>query len=190
VAAFPVKIGDKTMQNSVLKCVLLLAASCAIAPAQAPAPGQSVTIDGKAISVKFSGPAMKGRKVFGGAVPFNQVWKIGDNSAAAFHTDADLVFQGFTVPKGDYTLYVLPVDAAKWQLIINKATGAKALTYDQKLDVGRVAMKIAAALAPIETCRVSLVKSAAMAARIEVAWENVVAQASFHLDRVGGNSEW
>ena len=178
------------MQKPVLTCFAALAAFGAIALAQAPAPGQSVTIEGKTISVKFAGSPMKGRKIFGTTVAFNQVWKIGEGSTAALHSDADLVFQGFTVPKGDYTLYVLPVDATKWQLIINKAIGPKAATYDQKLDVGRVAMKLAPAPAPIETSRVGLIKSAALAARIEVAWENTVAQSSFHLDRVGGNSEW
>jgi Protein of unknown function (DUF2911) len=177
-------------KSFLLAAAAMFAGIGGIAFAQAAAGQPSVTIEGKTISVKSTGASMKGRKIFGSVVPFGQVWRIGDAAPAAFHTDTDLVFMGFMVPKGDYTLYVLPADATKWQLIVNKATGPKALTYDQKQDVGRVAMKMSAAPAPIETCRLSVVKSAAMAARIEVAWENTIAQVSFHLDRVGGNSEW
>ena len=42
--------------------------------------------------------------------------------AGSFHTDADLAFKDFSLPKGDYTLYIL-ADSARWQLALNKATG-------------------------------------------------------------------
>ncbi len=159
--------------------------------AQTAAPDStSVTINGKAMAVKYSAVSAKGRKIFGGVVPFNRVWRIGDSSPATFHTDADLVFKGFSVPKGDYTLYVLPVDDTNWQLIINKQTGPKALTYDAKLDVGRTAMTVTKAPAPVETLRLAVVKTAALAAKIEIAWENIVASARFNPDRSGSNTEW
>ncbi len=150
----------------------------------------SITMNGKAIAVKYSAVSAKGRKIFGGVVPFNRVWGISDGSPATFHTDAALVFKGFVVPKGDYTLYVLPVDATNWQLIVNKQTGPKALTYDAKLDVGRTAMTVTQATAPIETLRLAVVKTAATAAKIEIAWENIVASAKFNPDRSGSNTEW
>lgn len=149
----------------------------------------SVTLDGKTITVKYTPSAMKGRKIFGATVPYNQVWKIGDATAPAFHTDADIVFKGATVPKGDYSLYVL-VAADKWQLIINKQTGPKSANYDPKMDVGRVPMILAKAPAPVEMSKVALTKSAALAAKLEITWENTVATAQFHLDRVAGDSEW
>jgi hypothetical protein len=161
-----------------------------IVSAQPAADSTSVTLNGKTMAVKYSAASAKGRKIFGGVVPFNRVWRIGDDSTATFHTDVDLVFKGFTVPKGDYTLYVLPVDATNWQLIVNKATGPKALTYDAKSDVGRAAMAVTAAPALIETCRLAVVKTAASAAKIEVAWDTIVASATFHPDRGGKDSEW
>jgi hypothetical protein len=154
--------------------------------AQQPA---AVTLDGKAITIKYTPSAMKGRKIFGSSVPYNQVWKIGDAAAPTLHTGADIVFKGVTVPKGDYSLYVL-VAADKWQLIINKQTGLKAANYDPKMDVGRVLMTQAKAPAPLETSRLTLTKAAAMAAKIEIAWENTIGTVQFHLDRVAGDSEW
>jgi len=166
-----------------------LAAMVLMAGVAAHAQQSAVTLDGKTITVKYAPSAMKGRKIFGTAVPYNQVWKIGETSAATLHTDADIVFKGVTVPKGDYSLYVL-VAADKWQLVINKQTGPKAATYNPKFDVGRVAMTLAKPPAAVENSRLTLTKSAAMAAKIEIAWENTTATAQFHLDRVAGDSEW
>ena len=179
------------MRRFGLSGAIIAAVLSGIVSAQPPAPAPtSVTINGKTMSVKYSAVSAKGRKIFGGVVPFNRVWQIGDGSPAIFRTDVAVVFKGFVVPKGEYSLYVLPVDATNWQLIVNKQTGTKALTHDPKLDVGRTTMTVTAAPAPIETCRLAVVKTAATAAKIEVAWENTVASARFNPDRSGSNSEW
>ena len=148
---------------------LVIAAVLAVALGTA-ATAQSVSLDGNAVSVQF-----KGAKV--------------ENAPIAFHTTADLVFKGATVPKGDYSLYVVPA-AGKWTLVINKATGAKAATHDAKLDIGKVAMVMGPASAPAAAPRVTLTKVAALAAKIEIASEYTAATAQFRLDRVAGDSEW
>lgn len=147
----------------------------------------SVVIQGKTVAVKYAAPSMHGRKIFGGAVPYGQVWRIGDKAAPALHTDADLAFYGLTVPKGDYTLFVLPA-ADKWQLIISKQTGAGA--YDPKLDVGRAPMTMGKPPAPLESCKVTITKTAAMSAKLEIAWENTVASVPFRIDVVAPDREW
>lgn len=152
------------------KCVFILTASLAAAVAY----GQqqtSTTIEGQTITAKYAPPAAKNRV------------------AASFHTDADLAFKGVNVPKGDYTVYVL-ADGSQWQLALNKATGAKAATYDPKLDLGRVPMTMGKPASPAAGCKITLAKTAALAAKLEVAWNEVVASASFHLDRGASDSEW
>ena len=158
-----------------------------LAPAVRAQEQVSVVIQGKTITVKYAAPAMNGRKIFGAAVPYGQVWRIGDKAAPALHTDADLAFYGLTVPTGDYTLYILP-SADKWQLIISRQTGAAA--YDPKMDVGRAPMTIEKAPAPVETCKVALTKTAALSGKLELSWENVVASVPFRIDMVGSDREW
>ncbi len=81
------------------------------------------TIAGAAIAIDYGRPSMRGRKIFGGVVPWNQVWRTGANFATRFTTSADLVLGGQTIPKGSYTLWTLPAPAG-WKLIINKQTKA------------------------------------------------------------------
>jgi hypothetical protein len=140
------------------------------------------------LAVRYTPPSRKGRKIFGGVVPYGQVWSIGERPVT-LHAEADMQFNGFSLFKGDYTVYVL-VDADSWQLILNKQTGPKAAVYDPKLDMGRVKMTLAKASAPIETCKITLTKTADLAGKLEVAWENTVASVPFYLDRVAVDKEW
>ncbi len=156
------------MSKRFLKYVMIVSGLATAATAQQ----QTVaTIDGHAITVKFAAPAAKNR------------------AAATFQTPADLAFKGVNVPKGEYTIYVL-ADGAQWQLAVNKATGAKAATYDSKLDLGRLPMTMTKAPAPAAAFRITLTKIAAMAAKLEVSWNDTIAAVPFHLDRGGSDTEW
>src|SRR2546430_15311665 len=54
--------------------------------------------DGKTITVDYSSPRAKGRKIFGGLVPYGQVWGAGGNEATTLGTPADLMVGGTHVP--------------------------------------------------------------------------------------------
>jgi hypothetical protein len=147
----------------------------------------SVALQGKNIEVKYAASAMGGRKIFGATVPYGQVWRIGDKAAPVLRTEGDLAFYGVTVPKGDYTLWALPA-ADKWQLIISRQTGTGA--YNPKMDVGRVPMTLGKTAAPVESCKITLTKTAALSAKLEIAWENTVGSVPIRLDLVGADREW
>src|SRR5881398_294665 len=87
-----------------------------------PAQAQCKFSDGKTITVDYSSPRMKGRKIFGDLVPYGEVWRAGANEATTFVTTADLMVGGEHVPAGNYTLFAIP-NKEKWTLIINKKTG-------------------------------------------------------------------
>jgi hypothetical protein len=163
-----------------------LAAISVLGYSQQGAPGQaSVTINGKAMALQYAAPSAKGQKVFGGVVPYDKVWSVG-GQGMKFHTDADLVFKGAAVPAGDYMLYVLP-GADTWKLVIAKPAAGG---YNPKAEVGRAFMTIGKSPAALDTCKISLTKTAALAAKLELAWENTVASAPFHLDQVSDHAEW
>ena len=73
----------------------------------------SVTFaDGKTVTINYSRPSMRNRKIFGGLVPYGQVWRTGANAATSLKTDVDLTIGGATVPAGSYTLYTIPGETA------------------------------------------------------------------------------
>ncbi len=76
-----------------------------------PSPPATATFDlggGKSVTIDYSSPRAKGRKIYGGLVPFGQVWRTGANEATTFVTNADLLVGGTAVPAGSYTLFTLP----------------------------------------------------------------------------------
>jgi hypothetical protein len=145
--------------------------------AQSPPATTEITVNGKKISIKYSAPSMKGRKIFGkdGLIakdPGYPVWRAGANAATALHTDADLMIGSLHVPKGDYTLFV-DTGTDPWQLIVSKETGQWGLAYKKANDLGRVPMKITKPAAPVETYKMTL--TGGNSPKLELAWENVVA---------------
>ena len=143
--------------------------------AQSPPAETSVVIAGKAIRINYSAPSMRGRKIFGGLEPYGRVWRAGANSATALHTDANLDIGGLNVPKGDYTLFVY-LDPKQWQLVVSKATGEWGLDYDQGHDLGRVKMDMSKPAKPIETYKMTLSSSGANKGKLQLEWENTVAE--------------
>jgi hypothetical protein len=170
-------------------CAILIAGLVTLASAQQPALTQSaIKMSGKSVALSYSAPSMQGRKIFGATVPYNQVWLAGDGAAVTFRTDVPLEIQGLAVPKGEYTLYVIP-DAKEWQLIINKQIGPQALKYNQKLDLGRVPMDMRKG-APVETLKLTLTSLGSVAGKLEIAWENTLASVPFNIDSVKASAEW
>lgn len=117
-----------------------------------------VTVGGKTISIKYSAPSVRGRKIFGpGGLllhdPTYPVWRAGANAATAFHTDANLKLGNLNVPAGNYTLYVLVKDPDHWQLIVNKQTRQWGLTYKPNQDLGRIPMEMSVPGQVIERLR-------------------------------------
>jgi DUF2911 family protein len=93
-------------------------------PAQRPSPSAKASCsfsDGKSAHMDYSSPRAKGRKIYGGLVPYGQVWRAGANEATTFVTDTDVVVGGKTVPAGAYTIFTIP-NENKWTLIISKKT--------------------------------------------------------------------
>src|SRR6059058_2273638 len=84
--------------------------------------------DGKTITVNYSSPRMKGRKIYGGLVPYGEVWRAGANEATTFVTDTDLNIAGTSVPAGSYTIFAIPGED-KWSLVISKKTGEWGTQY-------------------------------------------------------------
>src|SRR6201993_4940753 len=99
-----------------------------------PAQAQCKFTDGKMVKTDYSSPRMKGRKIFGGLVPYGQVWRTGANDATTFVTASNVTVGGTDVPPGSYTLFTVP-NEDKWTLIISKKTGEWGIPYPEGSDL-------------------------------------------------------
>jgi Protein of unknown function (DUF2911) len=130
-----------------------------------------VTLKNKKITIDYSRPSLKGRKVGQELAPYGQVWRTGANEATALNTEIDLTIGGAKVPAGKYTLYTLPSEGT-WKLIINKQTGQWGTKYDEGQDLARVDMKKTALPQSVEQFTISFDKKNENTANLNLDWEN------------------
>jgi hypothetical protein len=99
-------------------------------------------VAGGSVTVDYSSPRAKGRKIFGGLVPYGKIWRAGANESTTFVTDTDLNVGGTNVPAGKYTIFTVPGED-KWQLVISKKTGEWGTAYPgPDNDLARIDMKV------------------------------------------------
>jgi hypothetical protein len=144
-------------------------------PASPPGTANFAFADGKTITIDYSRPSVKGRKIFGGLVPYGQVWRTGANAATTLKTDANLTIGSANVPAGTYTLYTIP-EEKKWTLIINKQTGQWGTAHDEKQDLARVEMKISKNSSPTEQFTIGFDQTGTTAAVLKLDWADTIAK--------------
>jgi hypothetical protein len=134
----------------------------------------TATLAGKKITVSYGRPSMKGRAIFGGLVPWGEVWRTGADEATTFTTEADVVIGGLKVAKGEYALFTIPTEK-QWTLVLNKtAKQWGAYKYDAAQDLGRAPMTVASVARPVEQFTIEMVP-AGKQLTLKLSWDKTVA---------------
>ncbi len=92
--------------------------------ANRPSPPATATgkIDRATITINYSSPSVKGRKIWGGLVPYGEAWRAGANEATILETDQAIKVEGKALPAGKYSLFAIPGES-EWTIILNSETG-------------------------------------------------------------------
>lgn len=89
----------------------------------------SGTIDGAAIKIAYGSPSVRGRKIWGGLVPYGKAWRTGANQKTIFETSKALKIEGKTLPAGKYSLFTVPGEK-EWKIIFNSVTDGWGIKQD------------------------------------------------------------
>ncbi|MGO9127803.1 MAG: DUF2911 domain-containing protein [Terriglobales bacterium] len=159
---------------AIVTLFILALTAFAGAQKQRPSPAEQAQCkfsDGKTITVDYSSPRMKGRKIFGDLVPYGEVWRTGANDATTFVTTANVTVGGKSVPAGSYTIFTVP-NQGNWTLIVNKKTGEWGIPYKYEGDeLVRVDMKVSQTPSPVENFTIAFDQ----ACTLTLSWENTQA---------------
>jgi hypothetical protein len=89
------------------------------------------------IEIVYSRPGVKGRTIFGGIVPYGQVWRTGANQATKVTFSTPVKLEGTDIPAGTYALFTIP-GQKEWTIIIStNAAQWGAFQYNEKDDFAR-----------------------------------------------------
>ncbi len=135
-----------TKSISILNAVMLFIACTDRVSAQLqlpqPSPSASVTqtIGLTDITIEYSSPGVKGRKIFGDLVPYNKIWRTGANSATKISFSRDVIVEGQKIPKGKYALLTIPKEGS-FTILLNKDLNSTADEYKQADELVRFDVK-------------------------------------------------
>ncbi len=132
------------------------------------------------VSVSYSRPGMKGRKIFGELVPFGKEWRTGANDPTTITFSDKVKLEGNEVPAGTYALFTIPGEQ-EWTIIVNKNSSGNS-QRDAKDDVVSFKVKPMASPMPIETFTINIADIGMNSANLELTWEKTVVKVKMEFD--------
>ena len=168
---------------------LMLASAFALVNAQVkapqPSPGSTVkqNIGLSEVTVEYSRPSAKERKIFGNLVPMNKVWRTGANGSTDITFAADAIFGGKNVPAGKYALYSIPSNN-EWEVILYKDTEQWGAPNELKkeLIVASAMAKAEKNPAYVETFNIGFQNVKSDQANLVISWENTMVNVPIVMD--------
>ena len=91
------------------------------------------------LSIDYSSPGVKGRKIWGDLLPWGKVWRAGANAATKLTASRDFTFGGVTVKAGTYSVFITP-GKPQWVVVLNSDTGASEQTHDASKDIAKASV--------------------------------------------------
>lgn len=90
------------------------------------------------ITITYGSPAVRGRTIYGGLIPYNELWRTGANEATIISVSEGVLIEGQPLPPGEYALFSIPGEE-KWTFVFNKeAEQWGTYDYDENMDALRV----------------------------------------------------
>ena len=123
------------------------------------------------ITIDYSSPAVRGRSIWGGLVPFDKVWRAGANSATKITFSKDVTVDNTPVTKGSYSIFMIPSNAG-WTIILNKDAAASEESYKQENDVVRI-KTFPATIQKRERLMYSVTNFSDDQANVDMEWDNM-----------------
>ena len=153
--------------------VVLFTPVVARAQLSPPATAMCQFANGKTVTIEYSSPRVRGRKIFGGLVPYGRVWILGANEATSFVPTTNVMIGGKSVSAGRYSLFALPESEA-WTLIVNKTPrediGRMSFYPGQASDLVRVPLTLSKLPSTEENFTISFVQHGS-ACEMRLEWE-------------------
>jgi hypothetical protein len=150
-------------------------------PQLSPAAREDLTIGTTDVSIVYHRPGVKGRVIWGGLVPYGEVWRLGANDATTISFSTPVQVEGHDVPAGTYALFAIP-GRETWTLILNKeARQWGAYFYKPAEDLLRFEVKPRPG-PDIEWMDFSLTPDGTDDAVAEMAWEKLRVPFRIHAD--------
>lgn len=134
------------------------------------------------VTLEYSRPGMKGRKIFGDLVPYGKLWRTGANKNSMITFSDDVVVDGTTLKAGSYAIFVTPNESS-WDVIFYSDTNnwGTPRNWDDSKVAAKTTVETYAMPMNVETWTISIDDLTNSSAQIGFIWENVYAGVKFEV---------
>jgi len=172
------------MKKFVVAIAIMLALTGAEAQVRTPQPSPKSTLEQVVgltnVTVDYSRPSAKGRRIFGDLVPFGKLWRTGANSNTIVSFSEDVVIDGKTLKKGKYSIFTTP-KSDNWEVIFY--TDTENWGNPEQWSDAKVALKTTAKSEnlnrKVETFTIGINNLDNDSADLEISWENTLVAVKF-----------
>ena len=142
----------------------------------------SQTVGLTRMEVVYHRPAVDKRKIWGGLVPYGEVWRAGANENTTVSFSSPVKVQGKALPAGTYGLHTIPTDK-DWTVIFSKMSVAwGSFSYDEKEDALRVKVTPRAAAGPVERMAYTFDDPTDSSVTLTLRWEKLEVPIAIQVD--------
>lgn len=144
-----------TLKQSLMTMLFLLMSTTFLFAQNQPPASPPATATGKignaTVTIAYSSPAVNGREIWGGLVPYDKVWRAGANQATTLETTAAIQVEGKNLPAGKYTIFMLPTENNGWTVILNSETGQWGILRTGEANLDRSKDVLTASVKPVKS---------------------------------------
>ena len=135
------------------------------------------------VTIEYSRPGVNDRTIWGDLVPYNEIWRAGANKATQVITSADIKIENESLPKGNYSLFIIPISEKEWTLIFNKETELwGAGDYKKEMDQLRVSVTPIKASTPAERLEYHFTDVSMNSAVLSMNWSDLQVNLNIQAD--------
>jgi hypothetical protein len=177
------------VSSLMLACGLTSGAFAQAPRLEFPSPSPACTLKQRVgltdIEIVYSRPGVKGRAIFGGLVPYGEVWRTGANASTKVSFSTPVKLEGNEVPAGTYALYTIPGES-EWTVILSKDTKLNgAFGYKPENDLVRFKVTPVTVSAHVETLTIDLTNIRDESATLYVIWDETFVPMKLEVNVVG-----
>ena len=139
-------------------------------------------VNGDSIKINYHSPGVRNRIIWGGLVPYDEVWVTGAHDATTVEIPKTITVNGIEIPAGKYAFFTIP-GKKEWTLIINKQWKQHLATeYDEKEDIVRIKVK-PEKISHTERLQYYIELNKNNSGKIAVAWEKLKIELPFTIKK-------
>lgn len=134
------------------------------------------------VTLNYSRPSLKGRKIFGDHLNWGEIWRFGANSSTKIKFSDSVKVGGTWLKAGEYALYATPMEKTDWVVYFGREANVQAWDFKPENAAAKLLIKPVALTTPVETFTLEFTDLTQNSANLTMMWDKVAISIPFQVE--------